>query len=54
MVALGPGKGKFICLETAKQRKQPLSMKTQQDMQLTLKIFMWEQGVSREQVNTYF
>lgn len=23
-------------------------------MQLTLKVFLWEQGVSHEQVNTYF
>lgn len=54
MVALGPGKGRFICLETAKQRKQLLSMETEPDMQLTLQVFLWEQGVSHEQVNTYF
>lgn len=54
MVALAPRKGKFICLETAKQKNQPLSMKTGQDMQLTLKVFLWEQEVSHEQINTNF
>lgn len=28
-------------------------MKTEQDMQLTSKAFMWEQGVSHEQVNMF-